>query len=240
MPRSPDNGKAKVKTYTRIDPDLKEWGIKNGVNFSRLLEEKLHEEKQKKMSTTYLGYQVRQLADDTQLLQDWLKKHEGQALSVWGKTVVGSGSGYGTNPETYPWESLDGEPIEIKDFQGAGDRCEFWTEDEHFVVEVTELPKDKWGNTATYSGGLVLQEGYFEVGYSDTTEEQFNADYIDIDEIDAPGFIEWLKFNKPELIGEVSELVMCNGTPNEWTYYTTNKPHDSQEWTDALKAYCAI
>ena len=57
MPRSPDNEKAKVKVYCRIDPELKEWGLKNGVNFSRSLEQKLREEKEK-MSTTYLGYQV--------------------------------------------------------------------------------------------------------------------------------------------------------------------------------------
>lgn len=46
MPRSSDNQKAKVKVYCRIDPELKEWGIKNGINFSRSLEEKLREEKE--------------------------------------------------------------------------------------------------------------------------------------------------------------------------------------------------
>lgn len=45
MPRKPDNEKAKVKVNCRINPKLKNWGIKNGVNFSRLLEEKLKEEK---------------------------------------------------------------------------------------------------------------------------------------------------------------------------------------------------
>lgn len=54
MPRSPDNGKPKVKTYTRIDPDLKKWGLQNKVNFSRLLEEKLRE----KMMSNHLDYSV--------------------------------------------------------------------------------------------------------------------------------------------------------------------------------------
>lgn len=51
MPRPPDNGKAaKVKVYTRIDPELKEWGLQNKVNFSYLLEQKLIEEKTKMSS----------------------------------------------------------------------------------------------------------------------------------------------------------------------------------------------
>lgn len=48
MPRKPDNGKTpKTKVNTRIDLELKSWGIKNGVNFSRMLEQKLTEEKEK-------------------------------------------------------------------------------------------------------------------------------------------------------------------------------------------------
>lgn len=48
MPRPPDNGKsAKVHIKTRIDPELKKWGLQNKVNFSHLLEEKLREEKER-------------------------------------------------------------------------------------------------------------------------------------------------------------------------------------------------
>ena len=46
MPRPPSNGKsAKVHVKTRIDPELKEWGLQNKVNFSHLLEEKLREKR---------------------------------------------------------------------------------------------------------------------------------------------------------------------------------------------------
>lgn len=195
--------------------------------------------------STYLGYQVRHLADDTQLLRDWLEKHESGALSIWGKTVVGSGCDYGVDPEEYPWNrNRDGSWDAIKDFRDLGDCCEFCTERESFVVRVTELPKDKWGNTATFSGGINLVEGCFEVGYSDDsyTEYKFpdfsvpgEPDYVY--EIDDPQkFVNWLTENS-ELVGEITERTVHNGCGHEWTYYTTNKPFDSQEWIEAVQEY---
>lgn len=62
MPRPPDNGKsAKVHTKTRIDPELKKWGLQNKVNFSQLLEEKLRE----KMKQTELYRHTEMMTDFT-------------------------------------------------------------------------------------------------------------------------------------------------------------------------------
>jgi hypothetical protein len=180
------------------------------------------------MTATYLGYQVLHLPDQAQDLAQWLKVHAGQPLSVWGKTVAGSGCNYGINPEEMPWGDAS-----IKSFAATAGRCEFTTQAESFVIEVSEFPRDRWGNTATYSE-ISLQEGYFLVGYEDDALTDYK---ISLDEGGEKEFIEWLFENQPELVSEISEETVAGGFSNSWRYITTNQPFGSAEWQAAIAAY---
>ena len=183
----------------------------------------------KKMTETYLGYQVRHLSDDTEKLNQWLK--ENPIFSVWGKTVVGSGCDYGVNPEHYPWH-------EIKNFKIDNEKqCSFCTESKYFVLTACELPSDRWGNTATFSSGL---SGGIELGYSDNQYENFeslktaieaNGFDAEIDEIH--DFIDWLQENHPDIISTVGEKTASN----EWCYYTTNTELDNPKWISLITEF---
>lgn len=191
------------------------------------------------MTKTYLGYQVRHLPEQSSLLTEWLESHSDRPLSIWGKTPTGSGCDYGTRAsdslENYPWGNSD-----IKCFEDKGDSCEFCTINESFVVATTQLPSDRWGNTATFES-INLEPGCFQLGYSDAQYSDFNlpelpenlSDLID----DAQSFVEWVKEHAPELVDVISETTVCNGTASEWQYFTSNQPLTTPEWMTAMQRY---
>lgn len=190
---------------------------------------------------TYLGYQVAELEDCTGQLELWLKNNKDKCLKVWGKKVVGSGCDYGTNPEYFPWEGDD-----IKCFENKGATIEFTTINEFFVVSIVEPPKDKWGNTATYSGGLLLSESFYELAYSDTSYTAIDQAFMNVlenfgieTEQEAWDFIYWVKEKHLDMVGTVSEETVCNGCSNEWEYITTNTPFESNKWMQILTEYAA-
>ncbi len=180
---------------------------------------------------TTLGYQVQNCVECSELLEQWLQQANGKAVDVWGKTPVGSGCAYGINPEDFPW-GIDN----VYMFKETENGCEFTTQNEQFVLTLCELPCDTWGNTATYSQGITLTEGFIEVAYEDTNyvEYQFPLEW-EIE--DGYHFLEWIETNHSELISEIEEETVCNGTANSWRYVTSNKEFNHPDWVQAWNTY---
>jgi len=190
---------------------------------------------------TYTGYHIDRLLD-------WLEKQKraDKALRVWSQSPIGSGSDHGTNPfDEFSMFAELWAYAEIKSFfeEEGGDSCHFTTEKKLFKVSVVDLPRDKWGNSATYHGGLDLQDGYYEVYYEDESyyEHQFPVELIlndEEEEFDEQDFLlGFVKTNYPHLVSWVGEETVCNGCTNSWCYATTNKPLDSEDWRAVYNAY---
>ena len=179
-----------------------------------------------------LGYQVQNSVESSSELKDWLQKNSDKHLRIWGKTPVGTGCDYGINPEFYPWGDSEVFSFEEKE---NGNGCSFTTASEYFDITFCELPKDRWGNTATFSG-VVLGEGYFEIGYEDNdyVGYEFPSEWELEDE---SSFLEWVETHHPELVSEITDETICNGIATRWRHITTNKPFDSQEWEQVQGEY---
>lgn len=109
MPRPPDNGKsAKVHIKTRINPELKEWGLQNKVNFSHLLEEKLRE----KMKQT-------ELYKHTEIMTDFTPIESCQ------KTIDFLGTEIVIKLEKFAYES-GFYPVEMGDFRHCLNTSHGW------------------------------------------------------------------------------------------------------------------
>ena len=178
-----------------------------------------------------LGYQIQNSVESSAHLKNWLQKNSHKNFNVWGKTPVGSGCDYGVNPENYPWKYS-----EIFSFKENINGCKFIADNECFTLTFCDLPTDRWGNTATFSTNLKLVDGCHRVGYEDWgyAEYLFPSEWEIEDESD---FIEWLEEFHPELVSEVEETTVCNGTANSWRYITTNEEFHSQAWKLVLEEY---
>lgn len=166
----------------------------------------------------------------------WLKGYEEKPLSIIRQGDSDSSKDYGVNPRLSPWESE-----EIEAFKDKGSSCEIFTQSGLYCIEVVDFPRDKWGNTGTFSDGLNLQEGYYEVGFSDPQEQQFNPDFINQSKITDPlDFLEWLETEKSDLIGVINERLVCESVHNNVTFWTTNQTPDSPEWVAAINEYLAL
>lgn len=171
-------------------------------------------------------------------LQKWLVEHP--IRSIWSKTPVGSGCDYGVNPENFPWVDLDLEGLEgeVENFKLSNDgkRCEFIQGYTWYILDEDKLPEDKWGNTATFSEGVNLQEGYFEIGYDCEGDCDCHLIDKDGDNVDF-NILSWLIDKYPELVAVVGEETICNGTTESWHNYTTNLSLTDTKWQEIIEEY---
>ena len=130
-------------------------------------------------------------------------------------------------------------PVENFEFDEADYSCTFSVDITSFHLSFAEQPTDKWGNTATYKDGIywsVNEFDCFAVYYCDDSFSQFSdefsfSDFVEEHKLESE-FSEWFldHYSEYEFISEIYHDNLCAGTASSYSYLTTNKLFNSENW----------
>ena len=184
---------------------------------------------------SYLGYQVADLDSCEEELRKWLDQHTDDLLQISTKTPVSWGWTTGFRGDTDDLENFDFS--DCKCFESSEDSCSFTTINCAYKIKVVDQLEDKFGNTASYEDAPSCTWLNFQDDSGDYPNEtiedfefEFNGDVFGLKE-NLEDFVKWvdnLQNDDPlsELVGQIHEEVLCNGTSCSW-YYTTVKDQES-------------
>ena len=120
---------------------------------------------------TYLGYQVAHLEEETHKVKDWLELHCSDYLKV---DYLRPGRGNREECSIDFFESTYLPEGKFFAFNGQNNCINFTSINFEFTITVEELPKDRWGNTATYEES----PDCVWILYADDASLDFNDDII--------------------------------------------------------------